>query len=310
MGRLTLAALALGLLSPQLAFAQSGAGAAPPPGPAPAPSATDAPPPSGTKPPNQYYMEPPGGAAENGPPPGPQQGPPPGYYEPPPPGYYGPPTVWEPPPPPKPHHNAPKTAFWLGGRVGWFVPFGSLWLRNTPQGYDEVKWTEYGSAGPMFEGDVGMRFSRYYNVFLLWERASLGAGSADPIGHGGQNSGETDYYAIGLRFSSDADRVGFLTEIDLGYRRFRARWADGTELQLTQAPLEFRIGLGADIRVSPAFSLSPMLTLGAGAFGSAEWVAPNGVHTDAQATGDQGAGHGWLTLQLGAHFDLPPGNGD
>ena len=42
-------------------------------------------------------------------------------------------------------------------------------------------------------------------------------------------------------------------------------------------PLEFRIGLGADIRVTKFFSLSPMVTLGAGAFGTAEYVAPDGT---------------------------------
>lgn len=229
-----------------------------------------------------------------------------GVYEPPPPGFQ---PVWEPPPPPKPRHRAPKTALWLGGRVGYFLPFGNLWLREATDSagrlyYDEVKWSDYASSGPMFELDVGARFSRHYNVFLLWERASLGTGSEAPDANGGQKSGETDYYAVGLRFSSDADKVGFLTEIDLGYRRFRAQWEDGTELQLTEAPLEFRIGLGADIRVTEFFSLSPMVTLGAGAFGSAEWVAPDGTKTDATLPGDETAGHGWLTLQLGGHFDV------
>jgi hypothetical protein len=306
MGRCTLLFLALGFFAARTALAQP-AGGEPAPPPA-QPGATDAPapaaPPPAEKPPPQYYMEP--GAQR-----GPGGPPPPGYYEPPPPGYYAAP-VWEPPPPPKPHHRAPKTAFWLGGRLGWFIPFGTLWNRYHPPAgtQPEVNWTEYASNGPLFEGDIGMRFSRYYNVFLTWEHASLGAGSAIPTGYGGQNSGDTDYYAIGLRFSSDADHVGFLTEIDLGYRRFRAVWADGTELQLTQAPLEFRIGLGADIRVTPLFSLSPMVTLGAGSFGKAEWVSPNGTTTDAQTQNDAGAGHGWVTFQLGGHFDIPPGNGD
>jgi hypothetical protein len=156
----------------------------------------------------------------------------------------------------------------------------------------------------MFELDVGARLGRYYNVYLMWERASLGGGSKDLPTIGQSDGGDTDYYAIGLRFSSDPDHVGFLTDLSLGYRRFRATWADGTELQLTEAPLEMRIGLGADIRLNPAFSLSPMLTLGAGSFGAAEWVAPDGTRTDATAPGDDRAGHGWLTLQLGGHFDI------
>ncbi|MFO0568341.1 MAG: hypothetical protein U0263_21955 [Polyangiaceae bacterium] len=195
-------------------------------------------------------------------------------------------------------------------RLGYFVPFGNLWYQyQGPNSYDNVKWSEYASSGPLWELDVGMRFSRNYNVLFTWERASLGAGSA-PDAYGGQKSGSTDYYAIGLRFSSDADRVGFLTEIDLGWRRFRAEWEDGTELQLTEAPLEVRIGLGADIRLAKFFSLSPMVTLGAGTFGKAEWKAPNGTKTDALVPNDEYASHGWLTFQLGGHFDIPGGDGD
>jgi hypothetical protein len=190
------------------------------------------------------------------------------------------------------------------------VPFGNLWLRDTPAGYEEIKWSEYASSGPMFELDVGARLSRHYNVFFAWERSSLGTGSLAPDANGGQKRGSSDYYAIGLRFSSDADRVGFLTEIDLGWRRFQAEWEDGTKLQLSEAPLEFRIGLGADIRVTTFFSLSPMVTLGAGAFGNAEWEAPSGQKSDATAPGDQSAGHGWLTFQLGGHFDIPGGDGE
>jgi hypothetical protein len=264
--------------------------------------------PSGKAPPG-YYVEPAEPPAQREQPV--QQAPPPraAVYEPPPPGYY--PTVYEPPPPPKPRHVAPKYSFWVGGRVGWFIPFGDLWARSIPtsggRSYEGVGWREYASSGPMFELDIGARLGRHYNVFFAWERAMLGTGSTEPDARGGQQTGESDFYAIGLRVSSDANRVGFLTEIDLGYRRFRARWEDGTELHMTDAPLEFRLGLGADIRFGPAFSLSPMVTLGVGAFGSAEWKLPNGDTVDATAPDDRTAGHGWLTLQLGGHFDIAGG---
>jgi len=306
MGPRPLTVLTLLFLAPVLAHAQGAdqpsSGTMPPATEAaPAEQPSTQPPPPNAPPSSKYYAEPPPGG---GPPP--QGGPPPTVYEPPPPGYY--PTVYEPPPPPKPHHVAPKTAFWLGARGGYFIPFGNLWLDYSPAGYEEVKWSEYASPGPMFELDIGMRFGRYYNVFLLWERASLGTGSAEPDARGGQKSGDTDYYAIGLRFSSDPDRVGFLTEIDIGYRRFRARWEDGSELRMTEAPLEFRIGLGADIRLSKLFSLSPLVTLGAGAFGDAEFVDKDDNKTDATSPGSEVAGHGWLTLQLGGHFDIAGGD--
>jgi hypothetical protein len=217
--------------------------------------------------------------------------------------------VYEPPPPPVPKHVAPKYSFWFGARVGWFVPFGDLWAAydQPTDSYEGVAWSEYASSGPMFELDIGARLGRHYNLFFAWERAMLGTGSEAPDAYGGQKTGETDFYAVGLRVSSDADKVGFLTEINLGYRRFRARWNDGTELHLTEAPLEFRLGLGADIRLGPLFSLSPLVTLGVGSFGAAEWQLPNGDKVDATQPKDQGAGHGWVTLQMGGHFDIAGG---
>lgn len=302
---LALALVPATLLLARLALAQQPEPEAPPPAPAEA-----AEPPG--QPPAQYYVEP--GEPPGEPPPRARRRPPPpgGIYEPPPPGYYAGPPIYEPPPPPKPRHVAPKYSLWLGARVGWFIPFGSLWteaIQGTGglEGYEDVGWSEYASSGPMFELDVGARLGRHYNLFFAWERAALGTGSAAPDANGGQTTGETDFYAVGLRISSDADKVGFLTEINLGYRRFRARWEDGTELQMTEAPLEFRLGLGADIRFGPLFSLSPMATLGVGSFGSAEWKAPNGDTTDATKPGDRAAGHGWVTLQLGGHFDIAGG---
>lgn len=293
----------LAFFAPALGWAQT---QDPPAPPAKAPPAAQPGAPPAGGPPPQYYTEP-SGPPNQGPPPGSQ---PPGAYEPPPPGYYyGPAPIWEPPPPPKPKHRAPKTAFWLGARVGYFVPFGNLLLRDTPQGWDEYKWSELASSGPMFELDVGARVSRHYNVFFTWEHANLGTGAQDPTPDGKQTSASSDYYAIGLRFSSDADRVGFLTEIDLGWRRFHAEWENGATLDMYEAPLEFRIGLGADIRITNFFSLSPMVTLGAGAFGGGEYTSSGGTKADAFGPGDEAAGHGWLTFHVGAHFDIPGGDG-
>jgi hypothetical protein len=116
----------------------------------------------------------------------------------------------------------------------------------------------------------------------------------------------TDYYAVGMRFSSNPDRVGLLAEIDLGFRRMIAHWNDGTELRLSDAPFEFRLGLGADIRLGRHFSLSPMATVGTGVFGNAEWSYPDGSRADAFGSYDVHAAHGWFALQVGGHADLGP----
>ena len=289
--------------------------------PTPSPRAGDAPP-------GEFYVEPATvGEAPPAPttappaqPPAPPGGPPPPpgqppIIEPPTPEYYpendG---VFEPPPPPEPRHVAPRTAFVLGVRAGLFVPFGSLWARCsncsaasndqyvTLQG---VPWRDYATSGPMFELDAGARLSRNYVVFALWERAELGAGKGDPSGgfNGHSSHGDTDFWGVGIRATSNADGIGFVTELAVGYRRARSTWDDGSELQLTDAPFEGRLGLGADIRLNPYVTLSPMLTLGVGSFGKIETVT-SGTVADATSSYDQDAGHAWATFTVGGMFDL------
>jgi hypothetical protein len=155
----------------------------------------------------------------------------------------------------------------------------------------------------MFEIDVGARFGRNYNLYALWERAQLGGG--DRVGDLSGRRAETDYIAIGVRLSADPDDIGMLLDLSIGTRRFRSVYSDGYELQLSRAPLESRLGIGADIRLSPGFSLSPMFTLGLGSFGKAEWATDSTVANAVPKSNDT-LTHGWLTLQLGGHFDLFP----
>ena len=70
------------------------------------------------------------------------------------------------------------------------------------------------------ELDVGFRLSRSYTVFLLWERAQLGSGN-DETSNGPQDGAESDFWAAGLRASSNPDKLAFLTEVAVGYRRAR-----------------------------------------------------------------------------------------
>ena len=174
--------------------------------------------------------------------------------------------------------------------------------------FQGVPWRDYASAGPMFELDAGARLARNYTVFALWEHAQLGGGKGDPnsdVGGTGSKAshGDTDFLGVGLRATSDADRIGFVTELAIGYRRARSKWDDGTELQLTDAPFEARLGLGADIRVNRYVSLSPMLTLGVGSFQKIESVSNHTV-TDQTSASDQADGHAWATLTFGGYFDL------
>jgi hypothetical protein len=216
--------------------------------------------------------------------------------------------VPEPPPPPTPRHTSPKHALWLGARLGWWVPFGDVWGEFVE--YDSygcrtvssVPFSEYASSGPMVEVNVGARLARYYTLYVLWERAQLGGGDSREAG--AQDRAETDFWGLGLRVSTDPDDLGLVLDLAVGARRFRSKWENGSELQLTDAPFESRLGLGADIRLTRYLSISPLLTLGLGSFETAEWIGTDGTIQAAIPDSTSRMTHGWLTLQMGGHFEL------
>lgn len=217
------------------------------------------------------------------------------------------PELAPPPPPPVPLRIAPTQALWLGLRPGLFIPFGELWGRCAlHDGYghcvdvDSASFRRFATAGPSLELDAGVRLARLYNVFMLWERAWLGAGR-----HGDSTRAETDFWALGARISSEPDGLGFVTEVAVGFRRMGVRLADGRELRLARAPFEARLGVGADVRVNPRFSVSPLLSLGVGRFDRAERIESDGTRVDLLEQNEPLA-HGWLSLAISAQFDLPP----
>jgi len=228
-------------------------------------------------------------------------------FEPPPPGAA---SSFEPPPPPEKRHVAPSSALWLGARVGWLFPFGNLWAVAEPVatsgGYQlrGVPWRDYASSGPMFELNAGLRLSRAYTVFALWERAQLGSGENESGADGAQDGAETDFWALGLRASSNPDRLGFLTEVAVGYRRARTFFKNDVEYQFTDAPFEARLGLGGEWRLNPMTSVSSLVSVGVGGFGSAERVGPTGNALPLTRNIDEGDGHAWFTFTVGGHFDL------
>jgi hypothetical protein len=78
------------------------------------------------------------------------------------------------------------------------------------------------------------------------------------------------------------------------------------EVQLTDAPFEARLGLGAELRTSRLTTWSGLVTVGVGAFGQVRTVAPNGDSLPLHRREDAGDGHAWATLNVGGHFDLLP----
>lgn len=304
------------------------------PQPQPAGSATVPPPPGSPSQAPTTQPGPPAKAAAGQPR---EPRPAPGYYTEPPrtspssraqpeaePGSY--PAVYEPPPPPEPTHVAPAYAIWLGIRGGWLWPAGNLWGRCVTyyQGSCDravtVSTQTFVDDGLMLEVDAGVRLGRRYNLFVAWERAQLdGGGKRFPLDLDSDGEadldmprserGDSDLWGLGARFSSNADQVGLLVEMLVGWRRMRAVWdkvPNGAPevLAMNQAPFEVRFGLGADIRLTRTLSLSPMATLGAGVFREIQWVHSDDTRENAIPESEYRFQHSTFTLHLGAHFDL------
>lgn len=204
----------------------------------------------------------------------------------------------------------PDTALWLGVGAGWTFPFGDLW--GTCRGVDSfgqcasvsaVRTRDYVAPGPALELDVGARLARHYNLYGLWEHSWLGSGSATSADRGQPAHADSDFFALGLRVSTDPEQVGFMLDLAVGSRRMRAQWSDGTQLQFTEAPLETRLGIGADVRLNDSWSLAPLLYLGVGSFGKVQWVNPDGTVQKATQPGDIALSHGWVGLQMAVHVD-------
>ncbi len=207
--------------------------------------------------------------------------------------------------------KVPNYSLWLGTGLGWAMPFGDLW--GTCMGFDaygscttvsNVASRHYFGSGLGLEFDAGMRVARNYNLYALWERSWFAPGDAANGSRAHQNQGDSDFIALGLRVSTDPEKVGFLLDIAVGTRRMRARWEDGTQLQLTQAPFETRIGIGADVRLDDNWSFAPLLSLGLGSFGKMQWVYPDGTIMSASQPNDVALTHGWLGIQMSVHADV------
>jgi hypothetical protein len=273
----------------------------------PLPPLSDAPPPSSPPPP------PPGGYGQP-PPPGGSQPPPPGTYyaQPSDQPYYAPP----PPPPrryrvvvvePEPAKHAPEFSLWVGGRLG-LIGFGNRFYTNEA-GQDETTGN-FVTSGVGLEGDIGARLGRRYIPYLFWEHGFVGAGHRF---QGGENAtASTDYRGIGFRYiGGDVNNVGFMTDLAVGLRTISVTNGGNN---YTMTALEFfRLGLGAEIRITTLFALTPMAWIATGQMSDTSGhvtFAPNQGDGLAQPPYQNGDNINSQTtyiafgLNIGAHFDV------
>ena len=205
-------------------------------------------------------------------------------------------------------HRAPWASLFVGARAGVLFPFGYAYATGRDYYYEYgEEWAGLATGGPLVEGDLGVRFARAFVLYGFWEHAWMGKGS-DPSwrapsgsNFGDQTSATTDYTGLGFRWSSRPNNVGFLVDVGLGYRWFRERWASGAKFDLSGFG-EFRVGLGADIRITRLFSLTPLVTLSGGSFSDREVTLPGERRKDIANT--YSGSHSTLTLSVGGNFDL------
>ncbi len=289
----------------------------PQPGTQPAPQ----PPPQGYPPPPQQGYPPPqqGGYPQQQPPQGgyaqpqyppPQYGPTPQYQQPPP--YYQQPQQPVPPPPPPVEYNeppepthAPKFSLWAGGRLGFLGFGGNFYTNELSEGETTGNFAKNGLSLGV---DVGARLGKRYLPYVFLEHGFMGQGHRFD---GSSATASTDLLGVGFRYTAgDVDSAGFLTDLSIGVRTVTVK--NGAQTYKMSSLEIFRLGLGAEIRISTLFVLSPMATLSGGAMsdteGNVDFASkgdgvPGPTYHDGKQIGNQ-RGYIVVGLHCGAHFDI------
>jgi hypothetical protein len=208
--------------------------------------------------------------------------------------------------------RAPRYSLWLGGRLGLLLYGGSMYY-NPLTGNDE-KTGAFVTNGLALEADVGARIAKRYIPYLALELGLVGPGSRFQ-GSGTSASAGTSFLGLGFRFlAGNVNSVSFASDLSFGFRKFQVS-NDGSTW--TAQAFEFlRLGLGADIRFTDYFTISPMVTLSGGtltdttgsvAFASGQsdqQTNTNQVIPNNQIPSTLQTNYYAIVLGCGAHFDL------
>ena len=202
--------------------------------------------------------------------------------------------------------HAPKFSLWTGARLG-VLGFGNSFFDNE-LGQPETSGNFLGN-GLAAEIDVGARLGKRYTPYVFLEHGFVGKG------HRFAGTGATassDLYGVGFRYTAgDVDSAGFLSELSVGVRTVTV--SNGSETYKMSGLEIFRLGLGAEIRISTLFVISPMAQLSGGTMtdtsGSVTYAPNQGdglTHPTYQNGQNINAQRGYLILGLGcgAHFDF------
>jgi hypothetical protein len=205
--------------------------------------------------------------------------------------------------------HAPRYSLWIGGRLGLLGYWGGLYV--DPSGYAETTGN-FVTNGLAVEADIGARVAKRYIPYIAVELGVVGPG------HRFQQTSTTagtSFVGIGLRLlAGDVNNVSFASDLSFGFRKLQVSNDTGT---WSTTAFEFlRLGLGADVRLTNSFTLSPMLTISGGTFtdtsgsiafgpnqGDGLSGTPSYVNSGQIASGNQ-TNYATFVLGCGAHFDL------
>lgn len=215
------------------------------------------------------------------------------------------------PEPARPDPNPQKLALWVGARAG-LITFGNAFYTNQ-RGLDETTGN-FARAGMSVEVDAGVRLFKRFTPYVFWEHGFHRQGRRF---EGGDARAYSNFYGLGFRYLAGAiDELGFgfLTDLSVGMRTLTIASSSSGESYSMRALEIFRLGLGADIRVSRFFCVSPLAVISGGVMRSTEGnirfspagstdglVEPtfkDGKNIDVETT------YLVLGLGVGGHFDL------
>lgn len=201
--------------------------------------------------------------------------------------------------------HAPKNAFYVGARLG-LLGYGGKFFVNE-RSAEETSGNFIG-PGASVEVNVGARLNRRYIPYLLVEVA------AHQAGHRFDKDTESMSRLVGLGFRfvlGNVDRAGFLADLSIAQRTISVT-RDGQTFRM-HGPEIFRLGLGAEIRLSNVITLSPMGHISGGSMAQSDGdIAYAQPQTDGQTHPTFLEGNvsksqrAYLVIGIGcgAHFDL------
>lgn len=154
--------------------------------------------------------------------------------------------------------RVPETSFWSAIRVGYLGYGGNFY--DNEQGRPESTGN-FVKHGPVVELDVGVRLAKRFVPYAALEVAfPLVTGhrfhDADVLAY-------SLFTGLGIRYTAgNIEGLGFLTDISFGMRRISL--SGGGQSYSMMSFEVFRLGLGAEYRVSRRSSISSLLTVSSG----------------------------------------------